>query len=331
MSTVKKATWLHKLPATPEAVKTVLRRLADAGFDLLIPCIKQVSGIADYHSKVARVREEYRDWDPLAVLAEEAGRVGLGVHAWCCVFVEGDESNLLAAHPEFETVKGEEMKNVEGHRWACAMRPEVRDYEFALYQELIDNYPLRGVHLDYIRFGCGLCFCDYCKAEYAKATGGDLSALGFFEWNRADARGMDAWLTWRAAPITEFVRRVREASSKAGMELSAAVFNAYPETVVQVGQDWVGWVREGLLDMVIPMNYSVSTAVASGWARNHAGALAGVSGGCEHWEGLLRPASMTSERFAGHVRAVTAAGGSGFSIFEYNYLTDDDLAALSRM
>lgn len=332
MSEFHKATWLHKLPSTVDETKAVAQRLADAGFDLLIPCIKQVTGIVDYQSKVANVRAEYKDWDPLMVLAEEANDLGLSVHAWCCVFPEGDDSRLLSEHPELVAASGDEVKYSETQfRWSCPNRPEVQDYEAAIYQELIDNYPVQGVHLDYIRFSNGLCFCDHCKEDYHKTTGRDLGALKFFGWNNPDAQDMDEWIEWRCAPITKFVKRIREASKKGGKELSAAVFHYYPGNLSDIGQDWEAWARTGLLDYVFPMNYSVSTAIAAKWTRNNIATLAGASGECKLWEGILRPASMSTKRFISHVSAIKETGVEGITVFEYPYLTDDDLTALRTL
>lgn len=330
MSKIHKAMWLHKLPSTPEEVRAVARRTADAGFDMLLPCVKQPNGIADYQSKVANVRTEYSDWDPLMVLAEEANRVGLKIHAWCCVFPEGDDSKLLAEHPEFAAVAGEEQPKTEGFRLGCPNRPEVQDYEAAIYQELIDNYPIAGVHLDYIRFTGGLCWCDYCKADYRSATGGDLDNLGFFKWRNKDAQDMDQWIRWRCDVITRFVRRIRKASADGGKELSAAVFHYHPGGLQDIGQDWETWCREGLLDYVFPMNYSVSTQIAAKWTRNNVAALSGVKD-CRLWEGILRPANMNTPRFIEHVRAVLDAGVEGFTIFEYPYVTDADFSALKKL
>jgi len=329
MPKARKATWLHKLPSTRDEVRRVAGRLAEAEFDLLIPCVKQPSGIADYQSSVAKVRDEYRGWDPLMVLAEEAGRVGLAVHAWCCVFPEGPDSNLLNAHPEFAAQGGSEWRVGEPQfRWACPHRPEVQDYEAAIYQELIGNYPIAGVHLDYIRSSAGLCFCDYCRRDYAQTMGADLTRLGFFEWNRREAQDMDRWIGWRCEPVTKFVRRIRASSQTAGKELSAAVFFYYPGGLFDVAQDWETWVRDGLLDYVFPMNYSPSTQIAAKWTRNNVDTVRGTSRQCHHWEGILRPVSMTTDRFIRHVEGVLAAGVKGVTIFEYPYLTDEDLAAL---
>lgn len=329
MNSFKKAVWLHKLPSTPEAVKGVAQRLADAGFDLLIPCVKQVTGIVDFHSNIANVREEFKTWDPLMVLAEEANRLGLAVHAWSCVFPEGQSSRLLAEHPEYEAVEGPEKRRTEPHRLACPTRQAVQDYQAALYQELIDRYPIAGVHLDYIRYMDGICFCEVCCDSYRKATGDDLLKLAISNWNPEEAQDLDAWISWRCSVITNFVRRIRSASRAGGKELSAAVFHYYPGGLLDIGQDWEQWIREELVDYLFPMNYSRSTAIAAKWTRNNLATHAAAGGRCHLWEGILRPVSMSAERFRQHVNGVLATGVEGIVIFEYPYLTDDDLKLLA--
>ncbi len=331
-SKIYKATWLHKLPSTPDAVRGIAQRLAAADFDMLIPCIKQPNGIVDYQSTIAHVRDEFRSWDPLEVLCEEAARLGLDIHAWCCVFPEGEHSRLLAEHPQWTAKPGTETDVWETQfRWACPHRPEVQDYEAAVYQELLDNYALAGVHLDYIRSSRGLCFCDYCQASYRAATGRDLLDLRIFKWNDPGAQDMDEWIRWRCEPITRFVRRIRQTSRQSGKDLSAAVFHYYPGGLEDIGQDWEAWVREGLLDHVFPMNYSLSTMIAAKWTRNNVATLADGSTTCRHWEGILRHRGMTTPRFMKHVEAVLDAGVEGITVFEYPYLTDDDLSALQRL
>ncbi|MHC4887658.1 MAG: glycoside hydrolase family 10 protein, partial [Planctomycetota bacterium] len=315
MSSVWKGTWLHKLADTEDAVRQDVKRLADAGFDMLVPCIYQTDGTADYASSVGNVRPSFRDWDPLAVCAEEAEKQGLAIHAWVCVFPEGEKSALIEAHPEYLAVAGPEREAGEpAHRLACPNRPEVQDYEASLYEELM-AYPIAGVSLDYIRFIDGFCYCDYCREDYRNQTGGDLHNLGFFQWNPSEAQDMDAWINWRCEVINRFVRRIRKLTSDHGKELSASVFHYFPGGLMDIGQDWETWVRKGWVDYIWPMNYSVSTRIARDWTRNNVATLAGNESTCQHHEGIHRPPSMSTERWIHHVTEILDAGVEGVCIF----------------
>ena len=96
------ATWSHRVSdfgENPQEVDAHVKRLADAGFELIIPCVKNAPGYADFTTDIARVNPEYPDWDPLKVLAESADKQNMKVHAWFCVFREGDGSALLSRNP----------------------------------------------------------------------------------------------------------------------------------------------------------------------------------------------------------------------------------------
>jgi len=58
------------------------------------------------------------------------------------------------------------------------------------------------------------------------------------------------------------MRALREAidTEGLGVELSADVFGDYPVCRGTVGQDWVAWIDEGLLDFVCPMDYTESAS-----------------------------------------------------------------------
>jgi len=47
---IKKATWIHKLPQDKSSIRDIARRLAQAGFDMVLPCVKQVAGMVGAQS-----------------------------------------------------------------------------------------------------------------------------------------------------------------------------------------------------------------------------------------------------------------------------------------
>jgi uncharacterized lipoprotein YddW (UPF0748 family) len=94
--------WAHSVHdfGDAESIARHAARLADAGFDLLIPCVKNPPGYADFRTDIAAVNPKYPDWDPLRVLITECQKRSVKVHPWFCVFTEGDGSRLRREHPE---------------------------------------------------------------------------------------------------------------------------------------------------------------------------------------------------------------------------------------
>ena len=334
-----KAVW--STPATdyakgPDSVGPMVDRLAQAGFDLIIPVVKESDGYVNYHSRIEKVRPQFADWDPLALLVQKAKAAGLKVHPWMCVFRENENSTLIQKDSSLQMIN----RDGEPTPWACPAAEEVREFELSLYQEVMDNYEVDGVHMDYIRYASeDVCFCDRCRSGFKAETGIDPLEIGkVSEFNvfreRAQNRKHPAWakwVEWRAGWITKFVEELSELTKSKGKELSAAVFMEYPECIVYEGQDWGDWGERGLVDYMMPMTYTNSTLMVRRRTRNH---VAQVKGGCHVWEGLGKASSrsaLSTQALLEQTKVALEEGAEGIVIFHYAALTDEDLAALSRL
>lgn len=323
MSTeLKKGVWMHNVPKeSPDEVRRHAERLVRGGFDLFIPCVKNPDSMLDYHTRIGIVSPEYHEWDPLRVFCEALADTGVRIHPWLCLALESKTGALLQRNPDLQAVdRAEPFPRLTS---ACMSQDEVHDYELSIYEEMMDNYPIAGVHLDYVRYqSAGCCFCSYCRTTFRKLSGVDPIRLqdGDREW--------PAWIDWRAGNVTRFVERVREATRQRGRELSAAVFSGYPECIVGVGQDWVDWEQRGLLDFVLPMNYTMTTRIARHRSLHH---LASLSGKTPLYEGLWYRPSLEPSGFLAQVDDVRELGIPGFVIFEYYRLTDADLDVIREL
>ena len=67
------------------------------------------------------------------------------------------------------------------------------------------------------------------------------------------------WDAWRRDRVREVVERIGAAAraTRPGLELSAAVWTYADRAYLSMGQDWRGWVEDGLIDLAVPMSYSV--------------------------------------------------------------------------
>jgi len=231
------------------AIEQRVAELTELGINLLIPVVK--ADRAYYPSAVTGV---YDGWDAYDLIdtfvaatsaASPDGRVEL--HPWTCVFRTG---SLLEEHPEFASVNRE---GTASESFACPTRPEVRAQALAVVQEILHNYDVGGIHLDYVRFaGSQYCYCDLCRSQFEAQHGTDPLLL--------PSDDLD-WLEFRTSQVTAFVEQVRAAADTFDPPklVSAAVFNKPndPEgDPGMLGQNWKGWLDEGLLDFAVPMNYT---------------------------------------------------------------------------
>jgi uncharacterized lipoprotein YddW (UPF0748 family) len=335
MTQFHKAVWGGPNPAEgPEAVSPVVDRLAEAGFDLIIPFMECADGSVKYQSKIAPIDPVASDWDPLAVLAEEAQKAGLKVHPCLDPFRAGARSPIQDESLYVRNRAG------EAQPWLCPVTEEAHRIKLDLYEELMDRYPVAGVHMDRVRYDSeDECFCERCRSKFKAETGVDPLEIGkVSEFNTYSERGRnrkhpawEAWVEWRAGWITRFVEEMSTLTKREGKELSAAVFMEYPECIVYEGQDWGDWGERGLVDIMMPMTYTNSVLMVKRRTRNH---IAQVKGGCQVWAGLGKRSSrsvLSTEALVAQTKAAMAEGAEGIVIFAYGSLTDEDLAALAEL
>jgi len=318
----------------PEAVAPVVDRLARAGFDLIIPFVECGDGSVKYHSEIAHIDPASEDWDLLAVLAQEAQKAGLKVHPCLDPFRAGARSPIQEESLYERNREGELLP------WLCPASEEAHQVKLDLYEELMDRYPIVGVHMDHIRYHSeDECFCERCRSGFKAEAGIDPLEIGkVSEFNAFRERALNRkhpawakWVEWRAGWITRFVEELSALTKGKGKELSAAVFMEYPECIVYEGQDWGDWGERGLVDFMMPMTYTNSPLMVKRRTRNH---VAQVKGGCHVWEGLGKRSSrsvMSTEALVAQIKASIEEGAEGIVIFAYSSLTDEDLAALAAL
>lgn len=309
-------TWVHT-PATVDAVDGLVEQLAARGVDTVCAYAKTWTAETNYPSDVAHVREGYEDGRAFARLVDACHERGIACEAWVCCFTEGPRSRLFERHPECRAADGRAsaVPNEEGAIWPCPARPETRDYLLAICREVLDRYPaLDALHLDYIRYpwaNAAVCTCGYCQREFRRRFGLDL--LADVICNTDERPGFAAFVDWRCGFIRDVVARARSLTRDRGKRLTAAVFPFYPSIVFDLGQDWVAWCRDGLLDGVYPMNYNRHPYLVGQYTAVHTALLAGND--VRLREGLWTRDGMDAEAARDLSRAALRPGVEGLMIF----------------
>ncbi len=254
---------------SPEDVKHVMANCADAGFNHVI---FQVRGNATvyYPSKIEPWSEEYNytspGFDPLAVACQEAHARKLKIHAWVNVIPawKGETppkcpDQLYNKHPEWfwydQQGRRQPLSSFYVSLNPCL--PEVRTYLVDVFRELLANYPLDGLHMDYIRFpneppaiprGSGI---DYPRDKRT------LELYRQDSWLSPNPDGNKAnWDRWRTRQVTKLVAQIRDIVRETRPQaiLSASVGSNRRQSLTHF-RDELYWVRWGLIDAAFPMNY----------------------------------------------------------------------------
>ena len=299
------------------------------------------AGVTDVYVNVAgaafalypsRVLPRKGEADRLAEALAACRRHGLRLHAWILCF-----SCERAASPEAVadlrrrgwTLQDAAGKDLNG--WLDPTHPAVRARLLAAVKEIAARYDVDGIHLDFIRFpGLPQSLGPRTRARFEAACG---RAPG---WPACvtDPRGARRadFLRWRAGQIEAAVRDVRAwlRAEKPGVALSAAVYGKYPACRDSVGQDWLGWLRQGLLDAALPMNYTEDETRLRDWlavqTADPALARRVVSGvGVTAAESTLTPFETLRQ-----IEAAGRAGCRGFALFDLDETLRTDILPLLK-
>jgi uncharacterized lipoprotein YddW (UPF0748 family) len=215
-------------------------------------------------------------FDPLGELLPRARAAGLQVHAWInCMLVWSapqrprDPRHVVNAHPEWvaRMRDGRRLSQLSARERArlgiegvflSPGHPSVRTWVARVAREVAADYPVDGIHLDYIRQpGVPVGYDMTTRARFALDTGVDPDRIPRLPAPRRAA--MDsAWTAFQLAQVTAVVREVRDSldAVRPGIELSAAVLADTAAAERRHAQLWRAWVRDGLLDRVYLMCYA---------------------------------------------------------------------------
>ena len=320
LETEGRAVWNHSgLGAYPGDWDRSAKELAAAGVNMILPNMAW-AGVAHYSSKVLPQSKTFTHYgDQLAQCVTAARTYDLEVHVWKITWnLEGAPKGFV----EKMRKDGRTQVSAAGKplNWLCPSHPKNVQLEVESILEIVTNYDVDGIHLDYIRYpGSHACYCEECRKRFTLATRQQID-----EWPAAVLPGAgtysDEYIEWRTQQITRLVRmlhkRLREANPD--IKLSAAVFGGYPACVTSIGQDWIAWAKAGYVDFVCPMNYTEDTNYFTELFVNQ---LALMPKEVAIYPGIGATATnslLTPDAVVEQIYLSRSLGASGWTIFDYS-------------
>jgi len=248
-----RAAWCQTLPSAGQWAP-LLQVLANAGLNALF-LGTSTPAMAAYPSQVLPVSPRVAAGsDPLGEGVNLAPRFAVDIHAWHSVMALGD----IAPEQLEELAKAHRVQtDAAGKRqpWLCPTPTENLELNKRIIAELLSRYPLRGIVLDYARYGGGgSCFCPSCKDAFAR----ELGVEQVTDWPRCVTQGplRQRYAEFRNAQIGRIVAALARAAEEARPGTIVSVAIAPSPLDAAFGQsNWPAWLESGDIDVVIPMNY----------------------------------------------------------------------------
>ncbi|MGI8808853.1 MAG: glycoside hydrolase family 10 protein [Acidimicrobiales bacterium] len=268
--------WVHLFDQalkTPAGLDRVLDDAASAGVNAVFVQVVRRHD-AYYRSQVLPPTPDpglAPGFDLLAAAVDGGHARGMQVHAWFTVATAWHESYRKVELPAGHVTRDHgpdaadpwmtvSRSGVRSRDYFDIGLPELHDHVARIVADIADRSAVDGVHLDYVR---------YDGAEWGYHTRALQRFTAETGYQGVPATGEPVWADWRRAQSRAIVERARAALAQARPQalLSAAVIAqgvgpvgaaggfAGTRAYADYGQDWAGWVSDGLLDLAIPMVY----------------------------------------------------------------------------
>ena len=223
-------------------------------------------------------------FDPLQSLIDAAHAQGIQVHAW--IITTGiwqgptpptDPAHAFNQHGPSATgtanwidYRSDGASNLTNEYFLDPGHPDAAAYIVQMATSIATNYDVDGINLDRIRYPDGN------FGTNVPSWGYNPTAIARFQaaTGRTDrpTNTDPVWTQWRRDQVTNIVRKIylETYAIRRGIRISADTisYGSGPQAVggwtqtrtyAEVLQDWVGWLREGILDLNIVMNYKRDT------------------------------------------------------------------------
>ncbi|WP_054022922.1 family 10 glycosylhydrolase [Bacillus sp. FJAT-28004] len=232
------------------------------------------SGHVFYDSAIAPIAAGYENFDALQHVITQAHQNGIEVRAWIPQF--HDQAAFLEdpswqMHALVDGIVVPFTGSNGNEYFVNPIHPDVQAYQRSIIEEVVSNYDIDGVVLDWLRFdNYNMDVSSYTVNLYESIYGYSPLDIDF----AADSTRRNEWNEWRTDQIGGYVQDVRDDIDqiKAGMELGVYIL---PPEFTEVGQNVAKF--KDAIDFVAPMAYFDDWEFDTEWVYGANGILSDTS------------------------------------------------------
>jgi uncharacterized lipoprotein YddW (UPF0748 family) len=342
-----RAIWLDRgslvQAGSEEGLRKIFDRLAKSGINTVF--LETVNaGYTVYPSKVAPQQNPLTRWDPLRAGVKLAHERNMELHAWCWMFATGNKRHnvilnqpasfpgpVLAAYPDMAMTDRKGGLVDKHETWLDPANNKSRDYLKRVLKEIVTEYDVDGVQMDYIRYPfqkkASFGYSPTSRGRFQQLTGVDPLNID----STKDYSLARMWREFKVEQVTSFVSEVSQElrQAKPRIILSAAVFPIErTQRLSFIQQDWETWAEQGMIDMIVPMTYSLETKELKELVEPNLMQLNNANAPV-----LLLPSLMvkglTQVKLRDQLQAVRDLPSGGYSLFAVAHLNDEQQQLLT--
>ena len=256
--------------ANPTATTTLINRLADNNFNVVVPEIRK-RGDAYYNSAYEPwATDVAAGYDPLRDVIDKAHARDIEVWGWIVTYRVWQRSmippatHIWARHPEWACINKNGSNAAGSYYNLDPGVPGVQQYTCELVKDVVAKYPdLDGFNFDYIRYDSNIWGYNPISKERFR------SEYGYYPPTSANSGDpqWQQWCVWKRRQITNLVTKCYLEAIYINPQIKMTVdtigwMAGDPNTdftgvraYYDVCQDHKGWMEKGIIDVNILMNY----------------------------------------------------------------------------
>lgn len=344
-----KGVWLRPVETSEKEIAESVKRIKAAGIDNIF-LETYFHGRTIFPSKTmekygfVKQNEKFAGFDPLKVWIKYAHKNNIKVHAWFETFYVGiqrpetNPQNILAVKPHWanKTKRNYNIMaptpSISEHNgfFIDPANSEVHDFLLALITEIIDDYKVDGINLDYIRYPQSVSindtnawgYTDIARSEFQTIYGKDPVNLTVSD---------PLWLKWceyRRNKVTYFVSKVGALGREKNTYISAVIFPDRLSAMTTKQQDWRSWSTKGYVNGFTPLFLTCNARTLNTLITNVMNAKAP---GTDLFAGLFVTFMGGSEEdLIREIHETRKLNINGVILFDYAHLDDKYIKTLAK-